>query len=103
MLNLKRLILESKNLASAGDEILSRFWISLLEKRPSSLKFLSLLTSLQVGKDVPAHLKVGMQVLIQNGRMHNVPDPRYLSGEISAKNSRKLSASHWKDIQVVYA
>lgn len=95
------IILESKNLASAGDEIISDSGFVLgkrdLPEVPLTAEIIS------VGKDVPDHLKVGMQVLIPNGRMHNVPDPRYLSGEISAKNGRKLSACHWKDIQVVYA
>lgn len=95
------IILESKNLASVGDEIVSESGFVLgkrdLPEVPLTAEIIS------VGADVPGHLKVGMQVLIPNGRMHNVPDPRYLAGEINVKSGRKMSACHWKDIQVVYA
>ncbi|UOX40334.1 head morphogenesis [Aeromonas phage GomatiRiver_11] len=96
-------ILESKNLEMAGAEIMSStipgFVVGKRETHeiPLTAKIIS------VGPDVPNHLEVGMTVLIPNGRMDNVPDPRFLSGEIAAKDSRKMSVTHWKNIQVVYA
>ena len=96
-------ILESKNLEMAGAEIMSStipgFVVGKRETHeiPLTAKIIS------VGSDVPDHLKPGMIALIPNGRMDNVPDPRFLAGEIKASEGRKMSVTHWKNIQVVYA
>lgn len=95
------IIIESKNLAAAGDEIVSESGFVLGKRELPEIPLTAEIIS--VGSDVPGHLKPGMTVLVPNGRMHNVPDPRYLAGEIPAAKSRKMSACHWKDIQVVYA
>ncbi|QHJ78825.1 MAG: hypothetical protein [Caudoviricetes sp.] len=46
-------------------------------------------------------LEPGDVVLIPNGRMTNVVDPRIVAGEV-VSNPRQLVATHWKNIQVNY-
>lgn len=95
------IIIEAKGLANAGDEIFSESGFLLGRRELPEIPLTAEIVS--VGDSVPEHLKPGMIVLVPNGRMDNVPDPRYLRGEIDVKNSRKLSVTHWKNIQVVYA
>lgn len=49
-------------------------------------------------------LEVGDVVLVPNGRMTHVPDPRVVAGELSKDSfdSRQLITTHWKNIQVKY-
>ena len=49
-------------------------------------------------------LEVGDVVLIPQGRMQNVPDPKVVDGSLDGKSNqaRQLVATHWKNIQVKY-
>lgn len=50
------------------------------------------------------NISLGEIVLLPNGRMTHVPDPRVVSGEIKKddKTARQLVTTHWKNIQVSY-
>lgn len=49
-------------------------------------------------------IELGDVVLIPQGRMQNVPDPKVVDGELADKSpkARQLVATHWKNIQVNY-
>ncbi|AAQ81512.1 gp31 [Aeromonas phage 31] len=97
------IIIESKQLASAGDEIMSSTIPGFVVGKRDLPEIPLTAEVISVGPEVPDHIKPGMVILVPNGRLDNVPDPRYLRGEIDVKQSRKMSVTHWKNIQVIYA
>lgn len=59
-------------------------------------------TVVAVGSHAPQEL-LGKQVLMPSGGvMTNVPDPRVVKGEIKAVDGRKMCATNYKNITVVY-
>lgn len=63
-------------------------------------------TIVAIGGSVPttenSPIALGNVVLLPNGRLDHVPDPRYLTGEIASDEQRQLVTTHYKNIRVVY-
>ncbi|MGL4523054.1 MAG: hypothetical protein ACRCWQ_10925 [Bacilli bacterium] len=60
---------------------------------------------ISVGNAVPdlaVSMLFGKIVLIPNGRIANVPDPRVVAGEIKESDGRQLVSTHWKNIQAIF-
>lgn len=57
-----------------------------------------------IGSNVPENMNVGDIVLIPNGRMAHVPDPRVVEGTLTKDDPkrRQLVVTHWRNIQVNY-
>lgn len=94
----ENIIIEAQ-VESAGAEIRSESGFLLGYRETGEIPLVA--TVISVGDAVPVDL-LGKTVLVPTGRMNNVPDPRVVKGEIKAEAGRKMSVSHWKNIQVVY-
>lgn len=88
----------------AGEEIKSEMGIVLGRLDQGEVPDIG--TVISVGKGVPhtsADALLNSKVIIPNGRMTHVIDPRVVAGQfVQEEDRRQLVATHWKNIQVVY-
>lgn len=88
----------------AGEEIKSELGIVLGRLEQGEVPDLG--TVISVGSGIPsaaAEQLLNKQVIIPNGRMTHVVDPRVVAGQfVKEENRRQLIATHWKNIQVIY-
>lgn len=89
--------------ARAGEEVKSEFGLVIGRREMGEIPTWG--TVISVGDAVPEEARsiLERKVLIPNGRMNNVTDPRVVAGEFIEKSDlRQLVTTHWKNIQVIY-
>lgn len=90
--------------ARAGEEVTSDGGIVIGRRETGEIPEIG--TIISVGKHVPADaadILLNKKVLIPHARMEHVVDPRVVDGTlVIGEKPRQLTATHWKNIQVVY-
>lgn len=93
------IIIETKA-KRAGEELVTEGGIVLGRLEMGEIPEIG--TIISIGNAVPENL-LNKRVLIPNGRINHVVDPRIVAGEFVPETERRqLVATHWKNIQVIY-